>query len=90
MRDKRQWTVTHYMDEYCGGVEFHNFDCHKEARSFAEALLKAGAGRDDVFLENKLGNTLMLEWQREEARERRRKGLPPKSAYYSPGGSGYE
>tara|TARA_R110000803_G_scaffold1959_3_gene6434 strand:+ start:260 stop:532 length:273 start_codon:yes stop_codon:yes gene_type:complete len=90
MNIKRQWTIKDYSNPGGGAANWYSFECPKVAREFAEKLLEDGADRDDVFLINPSGTELMLKWQIDERRERWARGLPPKAAYFMPGGAGSE
>ena len=90
MNIKRQWTVKDYSNPGGRTSNWYSFECFKVAREFAEKLLEDGADRDDVFLINPSGTELMLKWERQEIRDRKARGLQPRSAYYGPGGAGSE
>ena len=66
------------------------YECKDEARARAESLIEGGASTDDVFLLNPDERLLMLKWERQEIRDRKARGLQPRSAYYGPGGAGSE
>ena len=66
------------------------YECKDEARARAESLIEGGASTDDVFLLNPDERLLMLKWERQEIRDRKARGLEPRSAYYGPGGAGGE
>ena len=88
MNIKRQWVVHNYAER--GRMDREYYECKDEARARAESLIEGGASTDDVFLLNPDERLLMLKWERQEIRDRKARGLQPRSAYYGPGGAGSE
>lgn len=88
MNIKRQWAVHNYAER--GRMDREYYECKDEARARAESLIEGGASTDDVFLLNPDERLLMLKWERQEIRDRKARGLQPRSAYYGPGGAGSE
>ena len=88
MNIKRQWAVHNYAER--GRMDREYYECKDEARARAESLIEGGASTDDVFLLNPDERLLMLKWERQEIRDRKARGLEPRSAYYGPGGAGSE